>query len=137
MDLLHMQEELIMVFKRTEGFRYAFKEPISANFMILLDGKSENIELTKYPCEIVDISPHGMKMFSNKEIGVHNNKLVQLEVQFILDEVLIKAIAEVVWAKDLGGHIQYGLTFENQPVIEELIVSELKLRRKKEVNRKQ
>lgn len=123
-----------MAFKRTEGFRFTFNEPLNANFVILIDGVPEDIERTKYQCEIIDISPRGMKMFSNKEIGKHNNQLVQLEVQFILDEVLIKAVGEIIWSKDFGQKIQYGLVFENQTHIEELIVSELKLRRKKEVS---
>lgn len=124
------------LFKRTEGFRFAFGEPIAASFVILVDGKSLDIEGTKYPCEIMDISPHGMKMFSSKEIGEHNNKLVQLEVQFILDEALIKATGEIVWSKAFGSNFQYGLVFENQAAVENLIISELKIRRKKEVGQK-
>ncbi|AWE06411.1 PilZ domain-containing protein [Lysinibacillus sp. 2017] len=124
-----------MTFKRTEGFRFTFGEPIDANFVILIDGKPENIERSKYPCEIVDISPRGMKIFSHKNIGEQNKQLVQLEVQFILDEVLIKAVGEIVWTKVFGERIQYGLIFENQSHVEELIVNELKLRRKKEISR--
>lgn len=124
-----------MTFKRTEGFRFTFGEPIDANFVILIDGRSENVERTKYLCEIVDISPHGMKIFSHKDISEHNNQRVQLEVQFILDEVLIKAVGEIVWTKPFGGRIQYGLVFEDQSNVEELIVNELKLRRKKEISR--
>ena len=124
-----------MPYKRTEGFRFAFSEPIDANFVILIDGKPENSEGKKYPCEIVDISPRGMKMFSHVEIGEHNNQLVKLEVHFILDEFLIKAVGEIVWTKVFGERIQYGIIFENQSRVEELIVSELKLRRKKEVSR--
>ena len=88
-----------MPFKRTEGFRFTFNEPLHANFVILIEGKPQEIERTRYQCEIIDISPHGMKMFSHKKIGEHNNQLVQIEVQFILDEVLIKAVAEIVWTK--------------------------------------
>ena len=122
-------------FKRTEGFRFTFDEPISARYIVLVNGKPEDIEATKHSCEIIDISPRGMKMFSYHDIGESNSKLVQLEVQFILDEVLIKAIGEIVWEKNYGSKTQYGLLFENQPQIEELIVSELKIRRKKEVSR--
>ena len=122
-----------MAFKRTESFRFTFNERLNANFVVLIDGKPEDVERTKYQCEINDISPRGMKMFSHKEIGEHNNELVQIEVHFILDEVLIKAVGEIVWKKVFGQRLQYGLIFENQPHVEELIVSELKLRRKKEV----
>src|SRR5690606_39308222 len=74
-----------MVFKRTEGFRFTFGVPIEANFTELINGKQEQLEVIKYPCEIIDVSPHGMKMFSSREIGENNNNLVQLELEFILD----------------------------------------------------
>lgn len=121
-----------MIFKRTEGFRFAFGEPIAANFVLLLNGKPED---GKHSCSILDVSPHGMKMFSKTEIGEYRNKVVQIEIQFVLDEVLIKAVGEVVWKKTLGKEYHYGLVFDNQPIVEELIVSELKVRRKKEVKR--
>lgn len=121
-----------MIFKRTEGFRFAFGDPIAAHFVLLLNGKQES---GKHSCSILDVSPHGMKMFSKTEIGEYRNKLVQIEIQFILDEVVIKAVGEIVWKKNFGKDYHYGLIFENQPIVEELIVSELKVRRKKEVKR--
>ncbi|MGN7478800.1 PilZ domain-containing protein [Solibacillus silvestris] len=125
-----------MEFKRNEGFRFTFGVPVAAKYTVLIDGKPEDLEATKHPCEIIDISPRGMKMFSYHGIGENTNHLVQLEIQFILDEVLIKAIGEIVWKKKYGEKFQYGLIFEDQPAIEELIVSELKIRRKKEVGRR-
>lgn len=122
-------------FKRKEGFRFTFDEPISARYIVLVNGKPENLEATKHTCEVIDVSPRGMKMFSYHDIGENNNRLVQLEVQFVLDEVLIKAIGEIVWEKNLGSRTQYGLYFNGQPQIEELIIRELKSRRKKEVSR--
>lgn len=125
-----------MAFKRTEGFRFTFDEAVPAKYIILIDGKPEEEKPTKYDCEIVDISPRGMKMFSYHEIGEYNNKLLQLEIQFILDEALIKAVGEIVWKKAYGSKIQYGLIIDGQPQVEELIISELKLRRKKEVSKR-
>ena len=125
-----------MTFKRTEGFRFTFGEPINARYIVLVDGKPEDLEMTKYDCEILDVSPRGMKMFSYRNNGEHNNKLIQLEVQFILDEVLIKAVGDIVWKKNYGEKTQYGLIFDGQPQVEDLIVNELKLRRKKEVGRR-
>ncbi|MGE7022767.1 PilZ domain-containing protein [Solibacillus cecembensis] len=121
-----------MIFKRTEGFRFVFGDPITANFVLLLNGKPEN---GKQSCSILDVSPHGMKMFSKTEIGEYRNKVVQIEIHFILDEVLIKAVGELVWKKNFGKDFHYGIVFENQPIVEDLIVSELKVRRKKEVKR--
>jgi len=124
-----------MIFKRNEGFRFAFGEPIYANFVVRVNGKPLDLERTHYPCQILDISPHGMKMFADAKISEHSNKLIQLEVIFLLDETTIRAVGEIVWARPYGRGTHYGLIFENQPGIEELITSELKLRRKKEIQR--
>lgn len=124
-----------MIFKRNEGFRFAFSEPLHANFCILVGGKPQNLERAQFPCEIYDISPRGMKMFSNIEIGEDTNNLVQLEVTFILDVTKIKAIGEIVWSKKVIDGFHYGLIFDKQPIVENLIVSELKERRKKELKR--
>lgn len=124
-----------MIFKRNEGFRFAFGEPLYASFVLLIDGKPQNLEKTQYPCEIQDVSPRGMKMFSNVEIGEDSTKLVQLEIHFILDVTKIRAVGEIVWSKKVMEGFHYGLIFDKQPVVEELIVAELKGRRKKELQR--
>ena len=74
-------------------------------------------------------------MSSEIEISGNSNQLIQVEIFFMLDETMIRAIGEITWAKPYGKGYHYGLIFDNQPVVEELIVSELKLRRKKEVKR--
>lgn len=122
-----------MIFKRQEGFRFVFSEPLHASFCLLVDGKPQDIEKTQYPCEVQDVSPRGMKMFSNVEIGEDINKLVQVEVNFILDVTKIRAVGEIIWSKKVLDGFQYGLIFVDQPTVEELIVSELKGRRKKEL----
>ena len=122
-----------MIFKRKEGFRFAFGEPIDANYVVLVNGRAENLERSQTPCRIIDISPRGMKIFSKTEISGNSNQLIQVEVFFILDETMIRAVGEITWAKPYGNGFHYGLIFDNQPLVEELIVSELKLRRKKEV----
>ena len=124
-----------MQFKRSEGFRYEFPNPIHANFKILVNGLAENIEQPVYECQIHDISPRGMKMFSEVSFGEHSNKMLQLEIHFILDEVAITAVGNIVWEKPYAKGKQYGLVFVNQPKLENLIVSELKARRRKEVLR--
>ena len=36
----------VMIFKRQEGFRYAFGDPLEAGAVILIDGKTLDIERT-------------------------------------------------------------------------------------------
>ena len=122
-----------MQFKRQEGFRFVFNEPIQASFKLMEDG--EVIEPNRiFPCKILDISPRGVKMFVDKLNGEYINKAnLQVQLQFVLDVTTIQAIGDIVWRKPLGQGAQYGILFHAQENIDELIISEMKLRRKKEV----
>lgn len=122
-----------MKFKRQEGFRYVFKEPIEASFQLIQDGKF--VDSGKcYPCRILDISPKGVKMFSEVKLGEYlNQATLQMQLEFVLDVATIQAIGEVVWLKSFGRGDQYGILFQDQKEVDELIISEMKHRRKKEV----
>ena len=122
-----------MIFKRQEGFRHAFKEPLQAEVVILIEGKPLDFERTRIPCEILDISPRGLKMAIGEDFNEYKNKVLQLEISFILDSTEIKGIGEIVWSKKIGSGYHYGITFFNQSTVEDLIVNELKARRRKEV----
>ncbi|WP_421663933.1 hypothetical protein [Lysinibacillus telephonicus] len=58
-----------MNFKRQEGFRFVFNEAIDAKFKLRLNGRDINFE--SFECKIIDISPRGIKMFSEAKIGVY------------------------------------------------------------------
>ena len=124
-----------MGFKRQEGFRFAFGEPLEANFIVLTDGKQDTINEGRKQCKVLDISPRGMKIVTDVNLNNYAGSNVQLEVYFYLDATEIKALADVVWTKVFGANFQYGLIFDKQPVVEELIIEELKIRRRKEINR--
>lgn len=123
-----------MQFKRNEGFRFAFGEPLVAEYVILIDGKPTTLEQQRFTCEVLDISPRGMKIMTGIDFKQFSGQHVLLEVHFKLDQIQLKAIAEIVWTKSFGKNYQYGLTFNQQAGLEELIVSELKVRRKREVS---
>ena len=122
-----------MIFKRQEGFRYAFGEPLEAGVVILIEGKPLDVERKRITCEVLDISPRGLKISINEDFNEYKNKVLQLEISFILDSTEIKGIGEIVWSKKFGSGYHYGITFFNQASVEELIVNELKSRRRKEV----
>ena len=122
-----------MIFKRKEGFRHAFVEPVQAGVVILIEGKPLDVEQKRIPCEILDISPRGLKMAISEDFNEYKNKVLQLEISFILDATEIKGIGEIVWSKNFGSGYHYGITFFNQASVEELIVNELKSRRRKEI----
>lgn len=122
-----------MIFKRNESFRFQFGEPLDAYFVLLLDGEPIDMERTRTACKVLDVSPSGMKIICEANLNEYNNQLVQLEIHFVLDVVDIKAIGEIVWQKPFGLRYQYGVNFPEQSGLEELIISELKARRKREV----
>ncbi|TSI04295.1 PilZ domain-containing protein [Lysinibacillus sp. BW-2-10] len=121
-----------MDFKRKEGFRFIFDQPIEADYEIYINGQLASIET--YHAKILDISPRGMKIFCGPEIRSYlKNSTLQIKVHFLLDVTHIHAIGDVVWSRPFGSAYQCGLNFSVQPDIDELITNELKLRRKKEV----
>ena len=124
-----------MVFKRQEGFRFEFSTPIEANFIVLANGKVHDSSVGKQTCKVLDISPRGMKIITSFNLNNYTGDKVQLEVYFYLDEIEIKALADVVWVKPFGANFQYGLIFDKQPIVEELIIEELKIRRRKEISK--
>lgn len=124
-----------MFFKRKEGFRFSFDDPISAEIVLLVDGRPADIERTRHQCHILDISPRGLKMFTEADFGAKLNKTHQLEIHFVLDMTDIVGIGEIMWEKPYGRGKQFGVVFHDQPSVEDLILNELKSRRRKEVRR--
>lgn len=127
-----------MKFKRHEGFRFVFNEPIEANFVIVnKDGQVDrNDRKNSHPCRILDLSPRGIKIYSNVEIGEDEVQPVQIEIEFVLDVTTIRALGEVVWTKPFGQGKQHGIHIIDQPDIVDLIINEMKQRRRKEVLKK-
>lgn len=120
-----------MFFKRSEGFRYKFEEPLQTTFTIVENGKADESEAAIG--EILDISPRGVKMYSTVDLNAGKAICPQLEVRFVIDSQTIVAYGEVMWSRSYMKGKQYGVFFNNQEPLEDLIVEELKLRRKKEI----
>lgn len=120
-----------MSFRRKESFRFVFNEPLDGLFSIYLNEKKYRAE--SFPCKIFDISPRGMKIFAELPFDLDFRSHVQFEVQFVLNISSIQALGEVVWSKPFSNGKQYGLFFKEQADLDELIISEMKIRRKKEV----
>jgi len=118
-----------MIFKRQEGFRFKFEEPVTMTFAIYEDGRV-NQEQTAM-AELLDISPRGLKMFTEVDLGVNPPPL---DLRFVLDTREVRAYGEIIWSRPFGTGKQYGVFFNNQGAVEDLIVEELKLRRKKEAD---
>lgn len=118
-----------MIFKRQEGFRFKFDEPIKMTFAIYENGKVNQTQTAM--ADLLDISPRGMKMFTEVDLGVNPPPL---DLRFVLDTIEVRAYGEIIWSRPFGNGKQYGVNFNNQGAVEDLIVDELKSRRRKEAD---
>jgi len=116
-----------MIFKRQEGFRFKFEEPVQITFAIYENGRVNHGQTAM--ADLLDISPRGLKMFTEVDLGVNPPPL---DIHFVLDTQEVRAFGEVIWSRPFGTGKQYGVFFNNQGPVEDLIVEELKLRRKRE-----
>ena len=75
-----------MLYKRNEYFRYTFGEPCDATFRLIknANGTSEMEMSKKGNCKIMDISPNGLRIYTQFQISI--DQLKQVEMQFVLDE---------------------------------------------------
>lgn len=121
-----------MLYKRTEYFRYTFGEPLEAKFQIVVENGTDT-ESSPGECHFMDISPGGAKLFAKFNIPLER-EAVRLHIKFTLHEKLIDLQGVIVWKKPYSGGYMYGYDFDEDPAIEQLIVEELKLRRRFEVN---
>ncbi|MGE7792720.1 PilZ domain-containing protein [Lysinibacillus fusiformis] len=116
-----------MIFKRQEGFRFKFEESVQITFAVYENGRVNHGQTAM--AELLDISPRGLKMYTEVDLGVNPPPL---DIHFVLDTQEVRAYGEVIWSRPFGSGKQYGVYFNDQGRVEELIVDELKLRRKKE-----
>lgn len=125
-----------MKYNRNEYFRYTFEEPCDATFRLIKQsvGNAE-VELSKKGvCKIIDISPHGLKMFS--ELFISIDQLHHVELNFTLDTNPISMVGEFVWShRKAFGH-EYGVKLVGDSESERMIIGELKNRRRKELELK-
>ncbi|MDW0112636.1 PilZ domain-containing protein [Sporosarcina saromensis] len=118
-----------MYYKRHEYFRYEFNEPLEANFkMLLAEGAFES---NPGLCRLVDISPGGCKMLTNYEFPDVRGA-VHLRLTCTLFKEPLTIDGQIVWKKKDKEGYQYGMDFIENPLMEKLIVDELKLRRQSE-----
>lgn len=120
-----------MSFRRKESFRFVFNEPIEAKFKVFVNGKQ--LSDKSYPCKILDISPRGIKMYTDVELQLDFKQNIQFETYFVLNITNIQAIGDIIWSKPYSKGKQYGLFFKEQSDIDDLIINEMKIRRRKEV----
>lgn len=121
-----------MLYKRTEYFRHTFGTPLDAKFRILMsDGKESGVG----DCQLIDLSPGGAKLLSMFNIPFQRDA-VRMHLEFTLYQVKLDVHGIVVWKESTGNGFTYGFDFDENAQTEQLIVNELKLYRKQEVEKK-
>jgi len=118
-----------MIFKRQEGFRFKFDKPVKMTFAVYEDGRVNQAQTAM--ADLLDISPRGLKMFTEVDLGVNPPPL---DLRFVLDTREVRVYGEIIWNRPFGKGKQYGVNFNDQESIEDLIIEELKLRRRREAD---
>ena len=74
-----------MQYNRKETFRHTFEDPIPATFRLMIEGENEtDVEISKRgPCLIVDLSPSGLRMYSDLGIPKIPGKKLHLAMNLL------------------------------------------------------
>lgn len=110
------------IFKRNEGFRLSFKEPIQTTFTIL---RIEDKEVTskKGAISIVDMSLKGAKLISKLSLPVPTT-IISLKYPLVEEPFFIEG--ELIWKKDTTEEFIYGIQFLSDSYSEETLLQTLK-----------
>lgn len=114
-------------YRRKESFRHVLIHEVTVTYNFKMDGR-----VTYRKGKIIDISPSGLKMFTEVDLS-SNSEMYDLDLSFILFSKSINVKGDIRWKKAFGDGYYYGIDMNNVEQHQELIISELKLRRKKEV----
>lgn len=114
-------------YRRKESFRHVLIHEVPVTYSVKKDGMRAYRK-----GQIIDISPSGLKMFTEVDLS-SNNEMNDLDLSFTLFSKQINVKGDIRWKKAFGDGYYYGIDMDNVEEHQELIISELKLRRKKEV----
>lgn len=103
---------VLLRFKRDEGFRYVFKDPVHCQFKIIEVNKKIYKGSGKARAIILDISKEGAKIETNlnmteKVVGI----VLQINFNILVTEYIINC--DLIWGKPYGKHFVYGLKFKD------------------------
>ncbi|WP_397537254.1 PilZ domain-containing protein [Rummeliibacillus pycnus] len=116
-----------MEYRRQEAFRHVLVHEVPVTY------NSQGDRMKPYlKGNIVEISPSGLKLFTEESLPCEKEE-IELDLSFKLYSKSINVRGDVRWKKAIGGGYQYGVYLNTVDEHQELIISELKLRRRKEV----
>lgn len=113
-------------YRRKESFRHVLIHEVTVTYNFKMDGR-----VTYRKGKIIDISPNGLKIFTEDDLS-SNSEMHDLDLSFTLFSKPINVKGDIRWKKAFGDGYYYGIDMNNVEEHQEMIISELKLRRKKE-----
>lgn len=120
-----------MKYKRKESFRHVLERNVMAKCKIT-SRNEEKIVLETELCRLVDLSPSGVRIAIPDSLPVDEH-LLKAELNFVLYAKPISVEGTIKWKKLQNDDYLYGIDLEADEALMELIISELKLRRRQEV----
>ncbi|WP_413378389.1 PilZ domain-containing protein [Alkalihalobacillus sp. 1P02AB] len=109
------------IFKRNEGFRLLFKEPLVGT-MSIKSIQGIGVESNTGAIQIIDMSLKGMKIISELQLPVATEILLKF---MILDQPF-RLRGELIWRKDRQQSCMYGVEFEPHSYSEKELLDALK-----------
>lgn len=111
------------MYKRNEGFRYTFPEPLEGK-LFLSKGKDSEKHSNKTNILIRNMSPRGCSFSSGLSFPTEEELLVYIE--FTINTEPLSAVGKIAWKKEMGRQIFYGLTFISTDEDSEALTKEIK-----------
>lgn len=121
-----------MQYKRKESFRHVFERNVMAKCKISLVNEYERVLVETELCRLVDLSPSGVRIAIPDSLPMDEHPL-KVELNFVLYAKPISVEGMIKWKKLQMDDYLYGIDLEADEALMELIISELKLRRRQEV----
>ncbi|QOR68178.1 PilZ domain-containing protein [Cytobacillus suaedae] len=110
------------VYKRNEGFRLTFENPVPGTFIILMmQGKSAGAN--KGTLTIIDMSLKGAKVFSTLQLPTPNT---QIKIETTITDQPLSIEGELIWSRKSSTGYTYGVLFDIHSYSEQKLLSELK-----------
>ncbi|RUL53206.1 PilZ domain-containing protein [Lysinibacillus antri] len=117
-----MKDQKRVNFKRNEGFRLIFNQPIPATFIILkISGK--DVKSKKGEIQILDMSLKGAKIQTKFKLPIPNTRI---EMEFVICDKPMHLVGELVWEKQSNQEFVYGMIFDSAMLLQQQLLQELK-----------
>ena len=124
-----------MKYNRTESFRHVFERRVEVQYKLVMGEEERETFSQSDLCYLVDLSPSGARIGMSENLPTES-QLIRIELNFVLYAKPISVQGEVKWRRVQNGEFVYGVDLDTDDVMEALIISELKLRRRQEVKEK-